>query len=146
MKLESIRIELLGQHEQLRATMRDVRALLARAARGEAVGGEVRQGLTRLEEQLRTHNLREEDLLRDVVPKLDAWGPARAEIMDEQHAAEHEALYGSLERLRAASPEKVGEELATLFGRLLAHMDREEGTFLGEDLLKDDAVVVEIGG
>jgi len=141
-----IRAELLGQHARLRSLIDETRAIAERARQGEAVGDALRDGVARLATAMRDHNAREEELLGGILPTVDAWGPARAEIMDETHRREHDELYEVLLGIRTAPRELAGAGVTALFDRLLEHMAREEKTLLGEDVLKDDTVVVEFGG
>ena len=97
--------------------------------------------MSRLASALRAHNLCEERLLKGVLVTADAWGPARAEIMDERHAAEHGELHAALV-VTTFNPERVGQ----LLDRLLEHMAYEEQTFLSEDVLRDDTIVIDAFG
>lgn len=135
MKPSEIRALLLAQHNALRAQMTEAKNVAERRARGE--GGDVQALLVRLVEALRAHNAKEEELMRDIFPTLDAWGPTRAEIMVEEHVHEHEKLLASLALdEQAATP----AALSKVFGELLAHMEREEEVFLGTNVLADDGV------
>ncbi len=141
-----IRDELLAQHARLRSLMDEVRHVAERAARGEPVGGELREGVSRVAEVLREHNQREEDLLRAIIPTVDAWGPARAEIMDETHQREHDDLHQALLGVGERPHAFAGAGVRALFDRILEHLAREEKIFLAEELLKEDTVIVEFGG
>ena len=144
MKPSEIRAELLTQHEDLRARIDEARRLIDRQARGDE--SDLHGSLVRLTDVVRLHNAREEELMRDVFPTLDAWGPTRAEVMHEGHVHEHEALFASLVAARDASS---GESLASvrkLLDDMLAHMDREEKVFLCKEVLCDDGVVPDYFG
>ena len=140
-----IRAELLAQHAQLRAMMDDIRHVAARARRGEPVSASLQDGVARLESAFRMHNAREEELLREIIPTVDAWGPARAEIMDETHMREHEVLRDAIAGIPRTPREFAGAGVEALFERILEHMAREEKTLLAEDVLRDDMVIVEPG-
>lgn len=138
MRLSEIRGELLQQHAELRSR---IAAMLIASHRWQE--GAPREDLDRalgpLADALKQHNAREEDLLRNIISGIDAWGPARAEVMLEEHLKEREDLLHSLlETSRTRDPAVAGPALRELAARLLRHMDREESTFLGEDLLRDD--------
>lgn len=145
-KPSEIRTELLGQHADLRAKMKAARELANRCHHEDAREA-LRDSLSRVADALRMHNKREEELMRDVFPELDAWGPIRAEIMAEEHVGEHNHLY---EALMTASTTAVAKEAAsaamTLFDQIEKHMAREEKVFLGEDVLSDDGVIPDMFG
>lgn len=119
MKPSEIRKELLDEHAKLRAAMQ-----IARAA------GDRRASIARLAEVLRAHNLREEELMSQVFPTLDAWGGMRALVMLEGHVEEEQLFAAHLAGGATKAPD--------LFDRILEHMAREEKVFLGEDVLSDD--------
>ena len=143
MKPSEIRGELLKQHSQIRI-MLEVTVTIAEGTRVDAPGrGDLQQCLVRLADAIRTHNLREEALLRDIIPSVDAWGPARAEIMIEEHIREHDWLYAALLGVPCTPAEFAAAGVAALVDLIREHMDREEATFLGEDVLRDDSIVAD---
>jgi len=141
MKPSEIRGELLDQHRQIRALM-DVALTVAEAARVGAPGRcDVQECVVRLADALRSHNQREEALLRDLITSVDAWGSARAAIMTEEHAREHDRLDAALLGVPFTPIEFAAAGIVALVGLIREHMDREEAAFLGEDVLRDDFVV-----
>jgi hypothetical protein len=142
MKLSDIRRELLEQHYQIRVTMAATRAVAERLLSGGGTRDELRASLTRLANAVRVHNLREEELLGDVIPSLDAWGPARAATMTDEHAREHTRLHAALLDMRSSEDASVDSVLA-LVALMREHIDREETVFLREDVLRDDIVVAD---
>lgn len=146
MTATEIRRELLTQHANIRTLIAAIRRTADSATRGADVGEALREALERLDLVLREHNAREEALLGAIIPTVDAWGPARAEIMGEAHRREHQELVETLCGMPVTPIEFAGAGAQALFDRLLAHMESEEKVFLGDDVLKDDTVVVEIGG
>lgn len=137
-----IRTEMLGQHADMRAMIARATTLLGRIRAGEAVRGELRSVLGALADAAGVHNAREEALLRDIIPTVDAWGPARATVMDEQHRLEHQALHAAL------ASGIVDDDAATedLLARMLRHMEREEEAVLSEEVLRDDTVITNYFG
>src|SRR5262245_59370710 len=134
-----IRTELLRQHATIRAKSQRASEVVDRWCHGESSREEVRAHLVALTDAVRMHNLREEELLRGVLPGVDAWGKARAEIMDEEHVMEHEELYTTLvEAAGLADPKATRTLTHALINHLHEHMLREESTLLGEDVLRDD--------
>ena len=138
MRPSEIRDELLAQHEELRAKISDVRRLIDHQGRGG--DGDLQGSILRLAGVVSIHNAREEELMRDVFPTLDAWGPARAEVMREEHVLEHQELFDSLMASRDALDGGSLEGVRELLDNMLAHMEREEKVFLCKEVLCDDGV------
>jgi hypothetical protein len=146
MKPSEIRAELLQQHREIRAMMEATRAIAVRWRAGDGGGDELQASVVCLADRVRTHNLREEELLGDVIPDADAWGPARATVMADEHVKEHGRLYTALLGLPCTSAEMAGAGVVALIALLREHMDREEAVFLCEDVLHDDLVVADQHG
>jgi hypothetical protein len=108
--------------------------------------GDPRASLLHLANALRTHNLREEALLKDIILSTDAWGAARAAIMTEAHVKEHARLCEALLEIPYAPVELARSAIAAVVDSIREHMDREEEAFLGEDVLRDDIVVANQSG
>ncbi len=144
-----IRRELLAQHTYLRTLMDEI-LLHLRSPQDPgsplASSGDVTRRLRDLASALARHNRREEELLGDLLPTVDAWGPARAEIMDESHRREHQAMRRAITDLPSVQEPFVASNVESLFHRVLEHMSREETTMLSDDVLRDDAVSVEVCG
>ena len=139
MKPSTIRAELLRQHEDLRARIRVTRAVAKRCLRGEDAREELRRQLTLLTDAVRKHNAREEVLMAKVFPELDAWGPVRHAVMDEEHILEHEKLVAALVESSAnPEPKAIAKAALELFDAMAVHMDREEKVFLSEEVLTDE--------
>lgn len=140
MMLSQIREVLLQDHQILRSMIATARKVADRGSDGEPVAEELRGEIVRLMDVLRGHNRREEELLRDVIPSVDAWGQVRAEIMTEEHVREHEEFFAALMGVQATPVEFAGAGVGLLLESMLAHMAREERAFLSEDVLRDDIV------
>ncbi len=130
MKPSEIRRDLLAEHARLRTAMQNARNAGAR---------DLHDALVEVADFLREHNLREEELMRQVFPTLDAWAPIRADVMMEEHVDEEREMVDVL--TDASATTDVAVAAAKLFDRILEHMTREEEVFLGEDVLSDDAFV-----
>jgi hypothetical protein len=141
MKPSEIRAELLAQHHELRRIIAATRTKAKEARAGRTAIPELQASLTELSEAMSAHNLREEGLLRDVIVSVDAWGPARAAIMSEEHIHEHARLRDALGAIRSTPTEIAGIGVVALIDWILEHMDREESVLLAEDVLRDDEVV-----
>jgi hypothetical protein len=141
MKPSDIRGELLQQHAQIRIIMEVMRTIAKGVRVGMAGRSDLQGCLVRLSDALRTHNRREDALLRDLIPSIDAWGPARASIMAEEHEREHARLDAALSGIPYTSVQFAAAGIVALVDLIRQHMDREEASFLGEDVLRDDVVV-----
>jgi iron-sulfur cluster repair protein YtfE (RIC family) len=139
MKPSEVRRELLDQHLRLRIKLKAGRRAADRAAR-DGTTGELHDVLARIADSLRMHNLREEELLREVFLTLGGWGMVRAKVMLDEHVSEHQHLYEALMVVgRHGDPKVASAKAHELFDRVLRHMAREEKVFLGEDVLSDEA-------
>jgi hypothetical protein len=138
MLLTELRKELLRQHAVLREIAEEIAA---------APLDELRPLLEKLYAAVRAHNRYEETELHAVLPKIDAWGPIRDELVDTHHSAEHAAILHGLETASSV-PDGATAAAATLevLRELAAHMDREERELLAPDVLKDDLITSGIGG
>jgi hypothetical protein len=142
-----IRDELLSEHAALRGRLDAARLAANRWASGEAPQTRVREELAGLVSALRSHNLREEGALRGLLRAVDAWGPARLEIMEEAHVREHHHLFEALLGVgEALDPRDGVSELERLRTRLLEHMAREEEAFLNASVLRDDDLAIDAQG
>jgi Hemerythrin HHE cation binding domain len=134
-----IRAELLGQHADLRATIEQVRQAVGRVQGSDVMRAELRVALGRLSKGLRDHNRREEALLGAFLLTVDALGPVREQVMNEEHVAEHIELYDAFVDANAVSDAAIAQgTLVALLDRVIEHMAREERYFLGDDVLKGD--------
>lgn len=141
MKLSEIRAGLLREHAGLAETLGDAAAAAKRWQSGKVARDELHGCLGRLLDQLRVHNAHEEDVLRDVIPTIDAWGKARAEKMLEEHHHEHQALQKAImDASTTASVEVAVLAVLQLVEQLTEHMAMEEKAFLGAELLNDETV------
>jgi len=144
MRPSEIRDQLLLQHASVRGRLGVARLAVNRWALGEVPRGHVRGELAGLADALRSHNRLEEGALRELLRTVDAWGPARLEIMVEAHIREHQDVFEALLAVGEAEDPLDGvKEIERLHVRLLEHMAREEETFLNESVLRDDDVAID---
>lgn len=147
MSASKIRTELLGQHGEIRARADEVRTAMDELRMGSASRDLLRAALAKLADSVRKHNTREEELLKDVIPHVDAWGPARAEVMVEEHGKEHQEIYAALVEAGATPDSNAAIGIvAKLLERMQEHMAIEEKILLSEDVLRDDLVPREYFG
>lgn len=142
--LDLIRTTLLKQHADIRTLIESARG----AANALPIDVEhLRAILGRLIVAVRLHNSDEEEALKNVLPKLDAWGPQRTAIMNEEHFAEHHELYSTLlAASEAKDPRIAAASVLELADQLLEHMEHEEKLFLGPKVLTDDIRTDGMGG
>ncbi len=139
-----IRDELLLQHQSLRGRLEATRLAVKRWAGGEVPRLHVRDELAGLADALRGHNRLEESALHDLLRTVDAWGPARLEIMVEAHVREHQDVFDALLAVgEAQDPRDAVKQIERLRQRILEHMDREEETFLNASVLRDDGAAID---
>jgi hemerythrin len=112
-----------------------------RARDGASVVQDLPSAIRLLVDAVRRHNQREEHLLRDLIPTVDAWGQMRAEIMTDEHVHEHNLLHRTL---LGTPSELAGPDISQLLDRLIQHMAREEEAFLNERVLRDDVVAIDL--
>jgi len=144
MMASEIRDELLSQHVSLRGRLAVAHLAVNRWVAGEVPRKQVRDELAGLADELRSHNLREERALRELIRTVDAWGPARVAILDEAHIGEHRDLFEALLAIGEVQDARDGaREFDRLRVRLLDHMAREESAFLNTTVLRDDDVAID---
>ncbi len=141
-----IRTELLTQHAELRAMIRRAASIVAALRRGEPARTELAAALGALAVATHGHNDHEEALLGGIIPTVDAWGPARASVMDAEHRLEHRELQAAFLTNLTGDDESVCRAVDELLGRLVEHMEREEDAFLSEEVLRDDGVITSYFG
>lgn len=88
------------------------------------------------------HNAREEELLGEILPNIDAWGEFRALRMDDVHRQTHHELNRALLAFAKEDPSDSAEIARALVQRVLEHMDEEEEAFLNDHVLRDDIVTI----
>jgi hypothetical protein len=134
---EDIRTELLAEHADLRKRIDEAREAAVAVSSGRSNHGHLQSLTDDLAGALRAHNDREEELLGEVLPTLDAWGHVRREIMTEQHISEHGELADAVEGLDSLFQRTAREAFIATLDRVLEHMEREEKTVLNDPLLRE---------
>lgn len=141
------RAEILAQHDELRALVRNVARALD-AAEGEEGGSDetIRLKIATLATRLVVHMVFEEGLLAPILEEVDEWGPQRR----REYEAMHEQQRAWMARILDDSYSCCGRDLRTtareLVEVLTADMDDEEATVLDDKLLRDDLVVIDQSG
>jgi hypothetical protein len=136
MDFEDIRAELLSAHADLRKRIGEVRTEAAAVSTVGRDHDRLRSLTDALTTALCAHNDREEELLGEVLPTLDAWGPVRREIMTEQHVLEHGHLVDALEGLDSLFQRTARDALIATLDRVIEHMEREEKVILDDPHLR----------
>jgi len=147
MELTELRKELLRQHAELRELAKVV-ARVSERARGDVRRlPELRLLLQSLYDELRVHNEYEEEQLSAILPKIDAWGPVRDDLMGLHHGEEHAWILHGIEAAASEPrPAMIAESVADVLRELHAHMEREERELLSPDVLRDDLITSGVGG
>ncbi len=140
-RVDRIRDELLARHTELRAAVDDIRRAVDRVRHGRSKPDVLRLSLGQLADTLRRHRAHEDDVLRDILRTVDAWGDVRADLLDEEHDIETRDLDEALGA--TGSTDDVERTLSITLDcvdRLLQHMAREERYVIAADVLCDDIV------
>lgn len=138
---DGLRDELLARHAELRAAVDDIRSAVERVRHGVATPDVLKLSLGQLADTLRKHCLHEDEVLHDVIPKVDAWGDVRAELLGEEHAVEAREFNEALGATRSTDDvEEVVAITLECVDRLLRHMAREERYVIAADVLCDGIV------
>ncbi len=143
MKLSEIRNALVAEHAALKEEAAHIDTEVKRVLAGEPSLTDLGTAMDRFAARLATHNRQEESLLRAELRNIDAWGPQREALMDEEHAAEHADLARALSDAgRLSDPQEVARRVSAMVERVLEHMRREEKELLHPDVLRDDVVTI----
>ena len=138
MLLAEMRTVLLRQHDLLRVKIQLARQLVARWGDGEELGEPLRECMQSLKDELIAHNEYEETALGQILPKVDAWGSVRRDVMVQEHMDEHRHLCSGLIDALSAPRDEGARAIAALLQSLTDHIRHEEELFLAADVLTDD--------
>jgi hypothetical protein len=139
--VRDIRDELLARHAEMRAAVNDIQVAVERVRSGNGPPEELQTALADLADALRVHCAHEDDVLREVLRNADAWGDARVEVLDNEHAHERGELDDAVvESGLADDVERLVAITLRCVARLLEHFAREERFALAEDVLCDGIV------
>jgi hypothetical protein len=145
---KSIRVELLKQHAELRTLMAVAHGLAKRVRQGEPLRQELKESALRVLAALRTHNDREERLLREIAPLTRRLGVPQIEIMNEVHFEEHKAIHVALLDINLDADDYwAAKNLADALDKVESHVALEErafdgsGTWREEDTIPDGALL-----
>jgi iron-sulfur cluster repair protein YtfE (RIC family) len=148
LKNSEIRQAILGEHEQLRARMRELQAALegAGATATAGVPPVLPGALHAFLQEFLKHIDHEEAILRPVLAHVDAWARHRVESMDSEHA-EQRARLTALARMDPASdPRSFVSGVRETLEWIRQDMAGEEKTMLSPELLRDDIIVIDSFG
>ncbi len=139
--LRDIRDELLARHAEMRAAVNDIRVAVDRVRNGTGAPEELQTALADLAGALRVHSAHEDEVLRDLLHHVDAWGDVRAEVLDKEHTkASNELDHAVMETGSTDDVERLVAITMRCVERLLEHFAREERYVLAEDVLCDGIV------
>jgi hypothetical protein len=136
MDANNARTLLLGQHEAIRASLRECLAVFGRRPADEYDQLELVVALDHLRSEIYKHNLSESSLLRVLLVNTKGWGEQLIGRMTDEHLAEHVAMWRVLDQPALV----VAAQLDELSELLDAHMSSEERTFLASNVLRTDVI------
>jgi iron-sulfur cluster repair protein YtfE (RIC family) len=140
-----IRRIVLVEHEGLRIGLRSIDALLDKVTKGDVVAlKDAHSQFTQLLDAFVRHIEHEERILRPVLATIDAWGKARVDSMDEEHAAQRKEVTRLAGLDAISDPARWAKEVRAFEASLLADMADEEKTCLSPDVLRDDIIAVHV--
>jgi hemerythrin-like domain-containing protein len=141
MKLSEIRRELVEQHAEIRRMM-DLTQAIAEGMRDRPeCRGDLHERVGHLAHALRAHDLREEALLRHVIPTIDAWAATHEADPRDESNREHAGLDAALRGVPDPSQGVAAVGVVALMRLMRDHMDREEAAAPAEARLRDELVV-----
>jgi len=147
MQPSDLRKRILDDHDELRCSLTDLEALSHRALdRGDAGRAELREAGERFLHRLEEHMRHEDEHLVPLLRTIDAWGPQRARLVEQDHAAQRAQMraYLDLLRHRGTARSELAELLLEIASWLRRDMEEEEETTLRDDVLRDDVVGIEV--
>jgi hypothetical protein len=136
---------ILTQHERIRALLARARAVAEGALDGVAMPADaVASAIGDIHATFEVHLCFEEKILGDILADDLPLGPARALRLEADHAHQRATLT-SLHAEARADPHLplLAAKLAFLTGWLLDEMADEERSMVTDDVIRDDAVVVD---
>ena len=144
MKPSEIRSLVLAEHADLRKCLAEIEAITAHVLTGHELGErnlrEVAFGLCTGLEQ---HLAMEEALLLPAIREVDAWGPVRADHMQQEHQAQRAALARLLGMASDAAIVELARTVQAFARTLIEDMKLEEKELLNPNLLRDDVVSID---
>jgi len=145
--LTELRMELLHQHDKIRALAKAIAATAEVVSRDSTVLPVLISLLGTFLREVREHNHFETESLHGILPRIDAWGPLRDRLMGRHHIEEHVALVAAIHDAgHATDPTVAAQTTLRVLTEIEAHMQREERELFSPDVLKDDLITSGVGG
>jgi len=139
-----VRSLILDEHAVLRDVLEEIDAALGELNRRvPGAIGRLRASLRTFQDAFLRHLHHEETVLRPILADVDAWGPARVESMNEEHADQRAAL---VQLSRVPLDEDIDGTVRSVeqfVRRLRADMEWEEQNALSANVLRDDILVID---
>ena len=133
---EHARLQLLAQHDRIRAHLETCTRLARLAGCDSGADAEVDGALAALREEFAAHNEAEAAIIGRLLHGPTAWGKLMVDRMFEEHVAEHAAFW----ELLSGTRDEVAPRIEELADQLDAHMAAEERTFLAPATLREDVI------
>ena len=135
---------LCRQHDLLRRRVDAARHAAFAALAGAEGGKELRDTVAALESELALHLETEEALLGPVRGAIDAWGAVRLERLQAEHRQQRAFFLVLTDP--SADILTVARRTIIVCGELFDDMEYEERELFGEDVLRDDCVLLDAAG
>lgn len=140
-----VRTQILQEHAVLRRRLLHVQQLAERALRRAEVDPlELRAEALALASVFSDHLAMEDAQLAPLLATLDAWGPVRLERMNGEHAVQRRMISELLQAVWHQEPSALCVCLDAFVKALLVDMASEEADTLHPDLLRDDAIGIDV--
>jgi hypothetical protein len=142
MEPAQVRDMVLRDHEELKAKLAHLYRVIAHAD-VQAMAREARVLLHKLAAHLEL----EDAMLAPVLRTIDAWGPVRADRLNEDHTAQRREISELLHFLEESEDaERIADRVSRFAETLERDMKEEEHDVLSSELLRDDTVSTDAFG
>jgi iron-sulfur cluster repair protein YtfE (RIC family) len=135
---------LCQQHESLRKRIDATRQLAFAALAGGAPATRLASSIALLQAELELHLETEEALLEPILACIDAWGPMRLDRLRAEHRQQRAFLMVLADP--SAEVETAAHRTIAFCNELFEDMEYEERELFGEDVLRDDCVLLDAVG
>jgi len=139
-----VRSLILDEHAVLRDVLEEIETALGELSRRvPGAIGRLRVSLRTFQGAFLRHLSHEEIVLRPILADIDAWGPARVESMNEEHADQRAALAELCRLPLDQDLDGTVRSIDSFVRKLRAEMDWEEQNALSPNVLRDDILVID---
>lgn len=147
MRASQVRESVLSDHRKLREMLDGLeQACRASSSDASSQAGSLRTDAKVFLATLSSHMSWEDRYLAPVLREADAWGEERCAQLADDHEEQRNLLEYALRQLHDETRPQpvVAANLLDLIELLRDDMQQEEHALLGEDLLRDDVVAIDV--